>query len=764
MNKFLLLIILLFSPTVFAQFSTSITDLSFSDSLNGQPVGGKEIEFTNQGNNTASIQVSINKQSPLIGTSSDFSISLNRCINVRAKQKCKLSLRFNSRGLSGSANGLNYLASLNYGSGLVSIAAKVVSSSVVETPIIVSDKNSLSFQVFPLERKSLAQSILIRNTGSTTNPTVTLSNTNNFQIIINRCSRVLATNNTCSVTLVYLPKNTDSATGILTIGGKIINVSGVKILDIAPVGDASSETIEVQASQSLNKQVSLSSGTNLTWSLLSAPSGMTVSSQGVISFSPSVNQVGVYSFQVRALNAVGSFTKAFQIKVKPYVEISSLVFDEGVVGNNLILVKVKSGVVVNKMISSNLSNYMTVIRAKKNGTALDNFTRLEEDETGNTVSINEASPLNFSEISFDGAIKFKTNSTLNFTLQTASGDFTYSYPITINNLNKPYIRYDIFAVKGNGLVTGDNPTEIMVNMTEFQRVTSSWRIPIMMRYKVKQINCSGTIMDDYYGDNTNHKNCVSANSSPDAETAFWFRQTYSSANSPIGGRAQGIQDGVVVESSPWFYTLAHEIGHNLGLFHTFESSGNLLPGTGFGGSYYITHKDPAESTPVQRTIYNAVTSRSGMNFYGDWLDYLFNFAASIISFNYNVGASDTPIDYYSSKKVSLYNNFEVCTIFGCLYPNDPYRNEDVVYLGYELQSDFSGRTSGYACELDLYNSVTKTWTTTCEAPAVLNQSTIKNIMSYWYKYNDNSAEFTAGQKARMDAVLNYSPYQYLGVQ
>lgn len=760
MNKFLLCILLLFSSTVFAQFTTTSTTVTFSDSLNGQSVASKEIEFTNQSNNTASAQFSLNKQSPLIGTSSDFGISLNRCVNVRAKQKCKVTLRFNSRGLPGSANGLNYLASLNYGSSSVNLAAKVVSSAPVSNPIITSDKNTLSFQVFPLERKSAAQSVTIRNTGTTTTPIVSLSNTNNFQILVNRCSRALTPSDVCVVSLVYLPKDTDSSSGTLTIGGKIINISGMKILDVAPVGDSSLQVFELQASQSINQQVTLSSGTNLTWQLLSAPAGMSISQQGVISFSPSISQVGTYPFQVRAVNQVGTFIKSFQVKVKPYVEISSLVFDEGLVSNNLLLVKIKSGVVVNKLVSSNLSNYITTIRAKKNGSAIDNFTRLSDDESGNTISIGEASPVNFSEISIDGAVKFKTSSTLDFTLETAAGDFSYSYPITINSLNKPYIKYDIFAVKGNGSITGDSPSDVMVNISEFKRVTENWRIPIIMRYKVKQINCNGTLMDDYYGDNTNHKNCVSLNSSPDAETAFWFRQTYSTAGNPIGGRAQGIQNGVVIEKNPWFYTLAHEIGHNLGLFHTFESSGNLLPGNGLT---YITHKDSSDVSPKQRSIYATVTNRPSMTFPGDWLDYLFNFASSIVSFNYNVGASDTPVDYYSAKKVSLYNNFEGCFGF-CVYPNDPFRNGDTVYLGYDLQGDFTGRANGYACQLNTYDFITKNWTTTCEYPAVLNQGTIKNVMSYWYKYNDNSAELTNGQKSRMDSVLNYGPYQYLGVQ
>ena len=67
------------------------------------------------------------------------------------------------------------------------------------------------------------------------------------------------------------------------------------------------------------------------------------------------------------------------------------------------------------MVSSNLSSYMTVIRAKRMDYLLDNFTRLSEDETETPYQLMK-SPVNFfRDFFFDGAIKFKANSTLNFT-------------------------------------------------------------------------------------------------------------------------------------------------------------------------------------------------------------------------------------------------------------------------------------------------------------------------------------------------------------
>lgn len=739
------LIILLISINSFANFETTTNQLNFS---NNDPI--KEIIFLNNSQSNSSINPSVFTDDQLNQTSPDFSVALNRCLNVKPQRRCSVYFRFNYKNLIGSEVGTTYSGYLSP-FGIPFQGTKFSQSQSVGTSIV--DVSGLNFLTSFSSKRSEAKQIVFTNQGDNVQPTINISNNSNFKILINRCNQILKKGRSCLVAIVYEPKETNTASGSLSINGHIIPLSGSKNIDIPPLGDNSLSQIDVEVLNNIGYIQSLSQGNNLTWSLSgTTPVGLSILSNGELSFTPSINQVGSYSFNIIAQNSSGIFNKPINLKVKPNVSISSLNFNEGTVGNNLILLNLKSGVTIQDVQFQNLHNFLTPLRVKKNGLSLDNYSRFQQDSNGNNIQINGLTTGNNSiEISIDGAIKFQDNSVINLTINTSNGSFNYSYPIQINGLNKPYIKYDIFAVKGNNSITGDRPDQILINSDEFFRLSQGWRTPILTKYRVQQINCNGQIMDDYYGNNNDHQNCVSNNVSTDSETVFWFRQTYSSVGNAIGGRAQGIRHGVVVESSPWFFTLPHELGHNFGLFHTFES----------GGDFSVFHKDSSDAFPIGRSMYTSITNR-GVFFFGDWLPYLFDFTSQygVVDFTY-LGTNDTELDYYSSKKKSLYNNLEGC-VFGCNYPNDPFRNGDIVYLGYDLQNDFSGRSSGYACELTSYNSSTKIWTTNCESPATLSQNTINNVMSYWYKYRDENTSFTNGQKSRMDSVINYPSYQFLG--
>lgn len=722
-------------------FVSDQNSLNFPDSINLERIATQTLTFTNNSTLPASLN-------PVID-SNYFQIALNRCVNVLPNKKCQLTIRYNSQNIVGSYN-----STLLFNGGSIQLSGRSVAQPLTQNLKVVSD---LNFSVNSGVKRSEVKFIQITNQGSSSQPTITLNDSANFKIIVNRCLKILKTNETCSIGILYEPKSSNISSS-LVIGSTSYPVNGQVISDVAPIGDNSTVSIEVEATRNLSFTQTLTSGNNLVWSLQNAPQGMSINN-GSLNFTPSLSQIGLYSFQIKAQNQSGSFIRQIELKVKPYIEISSLNFSEGQVGNNLILIKFKSGVLLNRMLFDDIKSVIVPVLITKNGSMIDNYQRLSTNSTGNRIDLNSTPQTNFLEITLGGGISFSKNTNLSFSLQTSSGDFTYSYPVSISSNNKPYILYDIFAIKGDS-VSGDSPLDIIINMEEFRRVSEGWRTPMITQFRVDSVSCQGTNLSNYYGGDKTVSDCLSPLASQSSETAFWFNQTFSdnAGETAIGGRALGLKHGVVIEKSPWFYTLAHEIGHNLGLYHTFESYGNVLP-----SGYPIAHKDSTDSSPVYRSLVWSV-NRSFGNIVGDWLNYLIDYSQNLINFDFSTSdGSDTELDFYGAKLKTLSNPYEIC--FGlCYYPNDPFRNGDQVYLNYGSQNPFIGRSTGYACDQTGYNSTTKVWSVACSGSSSMTQNSVINVMSYWYKYNDSTSVFTTNQKKRIDATLAYPPFQYLGVR
>jgi hypothetical protein len=326
---------------------------------------------------------------------------------------------------------------------------------------------------------------------------------------------------------------------------------------------------------------------------------------------------------------------------------------------------------------------------------------------------------------------------------------TYRKNITVTTNNLPYLKYDIWAVKtSSGNYNGYDGDEIGISAKELLREYGSWRTPILVRLTNEPIICNGSEMTIYDANQTVMKNCVAAQASPDAESAFYFDGLYAGSDR-IGGIANGTRKSLVVEKQPWDHTLAHELGHQFGLWHTFESYWND----------YVIHCDTSSVSSC--FYYNLVENIGSKNLYtpGDWADTRVDYASStgFISL-IRTTSDDTDKDYFGGKSISLNLN----AIASLVYSNSPYVNGDQIVVTYGGQS--YSTSSGFACLQNLsggtilQNGETVRYYVNCanipgHGTFTMNNGVVKNTMSYWY-HEPGSSRFSDHQKVRMDQVIN----------
>lgn len=676
--------------------------------------------------------------------SSPYSVRVNRCLtNLLPGKSCKVEIQAVARNnfseefeqallISFVIDSENYSTRIDLNSNPLKVKDYTGNWQV---DVDFGDRLNYEIGIRPFPQK-----ILIENTS---NQIVEASQlipqiSNGFVIRTNRCLGEIKPKQKCTITIMYLDyrKSVPSGNEEMIINtskeiSKKFNIlSGEEISDIVVAPEITNLDLNMEVEiERLGSIQLVSLGNDLSWTLISQPTGVSINQLGALSWTPSLQQMGNYSFKVRASNSKGFDEKTINVIVKPKIDMGSLIFNEGDILDPLLNFSVKSKSIVEKL-SGNFSTFFTFVRLRKDFQNIDNFSRRNDL---NSISMN-ALTSNFTSY---GAVKKATNNSLNIVVHMEDGEsYSYSFPIIILSNNLPFFYYNIIAVKGSSQ-SGDFPLSVFENALEMKKSMSNWRTPILTEYKVDNIMCGGNLVESYFGNNNSLIDCLKNLVSSNSETSFWFESVYSDGGTrQIGGRAHGARKGVVVSANNYVNTLAHEYGHNLGLFHTFESVKNQAfyhSQSGEGSIYFSVEKTKAGD--------NA-------SYPGDWINGRIDYESAQniktdISFSGII--DDTLIDFYGAKAVFLNNPYHP------IVPNPiPYINGDLLFFMIAQDSNFSLNSN--VCSQGLYNSQ-KTWSPVCSNSKVLPLSVINNSMSYWDKY-DGESVFSTGQKLRMDRVLD----------
>lgn len=651
----------------------------------------------------------------------------------------------------------------------------------VDTSLVLSGNSSLSF-VNVSFGVPVSQNMIITNQGDIDSESLSFSfrglDTDVYSIGEDSCSgRILKKGSSCQISLSFFTNVKNNGSYF----SELIAHSGLKNLKISNLsGNVVNSTINNQAPVVLSSVILAKEGRNINYQLevadiendqlfyeINDNSGATISSSGVISYVPNSleNQSIIVTVTDKKNPIVTKVLKLNLIKELNYS--GNTVFNEGEVKNLLMSFTITAN--PNKIVNSietNLKDFVTATRFSGSGvTGLthplmnQNSNQLPKRTGGNNVFVYDVG----GSVKYAGAYQLQ--------VRVKYSDLTedvFEKSITVNSENLPYLRYDLFAVKGNGTITGYSAVDIYDMTLEMKREFAGWRTPILTNIRHEEINCNGTIIDDLDYENDNHYNCTKARQSDNSETAFISRDVYS-GDDVIGGVSLGLRQSMYVRKNNWIHTLAHEMGHQLGLWHTYESYWND----------WLAHctSNDLNSCGIFRLVEN-ISGRSGV-VVGDWSNWISDNSqsngASAFSFN---SQNDTDIDYYNSRVVSSLNLNSSARSALLLYygrNSNPggYQNGDSVVIGQQdifLYGNNStdnaciqyGCPSGYGCnnlsEVSQYNP-TYSYPVFCYnipgKPSVfeLPESVVKNTMSYWI-HDDNSARFSPNQKSRMDEVLN----------
>jgi hypothetical protein len=500
------------------------------------------------------------------------------------------------------------------------------------------------------------------------------------------------------------------------------------------LSDLIDQTIQAKNSVVVQTHAVDPNGLALSYSFVSIPPiAASISNTGNFSWNPQVTNIGSYAVTIKVANSLGlSAQKSFNLNVIPSVVLSSLTFTEGDVDDPIIEISVQSNKQVSQVsFDASLYTNFTPISVQ----SISGANSLTTGLTQNTSLVSVPANTGVIDLAIAGSVKFSVASTsLNFTLMNQDGSSQqYSFPISIASNSLPYIRYDIFGVD-NGAYIGGDVSSLFISAQEYKRLTAGWRTPILMRYREGPISCNGTqVPGEYQDTDSTIIACLKTVVSADAETVFSFSHIFS-GTTELGGIAKGLRNGVVVQEYPFTHTLSHELGHNFGLFHTFETAFN-----------------PTVIDSSTYTQYPLMIPTLG----SDTRSYPNDFSNNIISlsgsspYTFNI-ADDTPMDFWNG----VYYKLTTACVFGYC-PSSPYVSGDNVLIseggeGYDNQSS-------YVCQ-EAYNSTIGNYQIACNANAGItpDQSSVVNVMSYWLRA-DGTSVFTNGQKTRMDTVLNANP-------
>lgn len=522
-------------------------------------------------------------------------------------------------------------------------------------------------------------------------------------------------------------------------------VTGSSIVNHPPVLEDSEVLVEADSSLVKNLSASDAEGDPVKFSLGTNNLGASITETGLLTLNPTLAQVGDQILPIKISDGKSpAVTRNLVIAVLPKLVISGSLFSEGQILDPAFTATFQGSRTMSSL-STNLHYFMSVV--KITGSGIGSLTPwLGED---GELPVTNSFPLTFN---FSGAMKYSVNTKLNFYVTFQDGkSFIYKRTIQIEPVGLPYVKYDLYVVhpsdeSPNSGNTGYSSGALLASLQELKRISAGWRVPIVDKIRIKPLICSGTEVKDFIY--SSHRTCLKDNASLDSETAYFFRNTFSSPGSAVGGIALGTRAGFAVDVNNVYDTLAHELGHNLGLFHTFEASGND----------YVLHKF-STGNPQQYSLIRNTGSRN-LATPGDWLDYRFSYdpgqVVSVVSVNYGAITDDVGIDFWNGKNVVINDQVcftpQICVNIG---PNDYHSGVSaIISVGSQSWTD-----SAYACTQSFSTKIVSCSNVPDLGNFSLSSSIVNNTMSYWLKSYGVGANsnFSSGQKLRMDKIISLFP-------
>ncbi len=621
------------------------------------------------------------------------------------------------------------------------------------TPIIQIKNDGIIGNV--TNNQQIIKTIFIQNVGSISEPLNVIESITNsgFNILYNTCQgRVLNRQQSCVLKIKFNGKNKVNGqhTFPIIINGKIIGnaqstIIQSNIINSPPI--INEDTINAVAGNVLNKKLNIFNVEEDNLEIqVDSKLPLTISGQ-TISFEPNATHIGSHQIKIMVSDGINPIVyKNINLKVFQnlnYIGQSS--FTQGEIKSPAFGFDLNIGKKIKK-IKTNIQEFITPIEVSGSGMIGSQFPTMDNSEY---FFVNEN---NQGTISYfiNGAFKKAGNYSMVIEVEALDGDIIqYAKNIEVKTSNLPIVKYDLWAVKtSNG--TGYDAFSITESVEELKRLYSGWRTPILNKLTHDYLICNGSPIETFDAQNQDQLNCLKNNSSNNAETGFIFDNVYSGGRQ-IGGIANGTRKSFVIEKYPWSHTLAHEIGHQFGLWHTFET---------FWNDSLIHCTTNNINSCLYSGLYENLPNRS-IQLPGDWANYKVDFENDVINYVY-ASIDDTPIDYFNGFVYSLNN------LYSAIIQNEGgYQNGESVVL-YKGGQSYSAAPGNYAChqirgsEGLKINGYPYNYPVVCPSipnkPAnyIIPETTVKNTMSYWYHENE-SANLTNNQKQRMDQVIDDYP-------